>query len=175
MIITVGGSAASGKTTLARNLAKALDFKHVSAGEIMRDMAAEKGMTLLEFSEYAENNPEVDNKIDERQRREASGDCVVDGRLSRHFLNPDLSIWLTAPIKERAERIIQRGESYKDIDDAVKAIRQREESEVKRYREFYKIDLTDLKAYDLVINTGKFGIREMTELSLEAVKQLNRS
>ncbi|MBM3309730.1 MAG: cytidylate kinase, partial [Candidatus Altiarchaeales archaeon] len=42
MIITVGGSAASGKTTLARGLAKQLKFKHISAGGIMREMACER-------------------------------------------------------------------------------------------------------------------------------------
>lgn len=57
MIITVSGNAASGKTTLARNLAKRLKFKHVSAGGIMREMASEKGQNLIEFSKHAEKKP----------------------------------------------------------------------------------------------------------------------
>ncbi|MFH1403072.1 MAG: (d)CMP kinase [Candidatus Altiarchaeota archaeon] len=170
MIVTVGGSAASGKSTLAKRLSEMMGFKHVSAGGIMRSMAVERGMTIIEFSKYAEENPEVDREIDERQKSGAVGDCVVDGRLSRHFLNPDLSIWLTAPIEERARRVMQRGEEYGDVEEAARDIRLREESELKRYMEFYGIDLSDLAQYDLIINTGKFNIAEMTELSLMAVK-----
>ncbi|RLI90672.1 MAG: cytidylate kinase, partial [Candidatus Altiarchaeales archaeon] len=39
MIITIGGSICSGKTTLARELAKRFNLKHISAGSIMREMA----------------------------------------------------------------------------------------------------------------------------------------
>ena len=172
MIVTVGGSAASGKSTLARALAEKLRFRHVSAGQVMRGMAAERKMTLVEFSKYAEDHPEVDREIDGRQRRLAVGDCVADGRLSRHFLNPDLSIWLTAPLGVRAARVLERGEKYGSVEEAGRDIAERDESERRRYMRFYNIDLDDLSAYDLVINTGRFGIREMTELALRAVKSL---
>jgi CMP/dCMP kinase len=172
MIITVGGQAASGKTTLAKALAKELGFAHVSAGNVMREMAKEAGMTLLEFSRYAEGRPEIDREIDERQKRQAKGDCVVDGRLSRFFLDPDLSIWLVAPAKVRAERVVGRGEKYKTVKDALAEMTLRDESERKRYMEFYRIDLGDLSAYDMVINTGRFDIAGMTRLALAATRSL---
>ncbi len=175
MIITVGGGVASGKSTLARNLSDRLGLKHVSAGSIMRKMASEKGMDILEFSKIAENDPEIDKLIDERQRIEAKGDCVVDGRLSRFFLDPDFSIWLTVPLDEKARRIIQRGEEYSDINAALKAVKERESSEIKRYKDYYDIDLSDTSSYDLVIDTGKHGIDEMTDLACDAVKRLSKN
>ena len=60
MIITVGGQAASGKSTLAKALAERLRYRHISAGHVMREMAAERGTSLVEFSRYAEKHPEVD-------------------------------------------------------------------------------------------------------------------
>jgi cytidylate kinase len=173
MIITVGGQAASGKTTLAKAMAKSLGFRHISAGQVMRAMAAERGLTLLEFSKFAETHSEVDAEIDKRQKTlAAEGDCVVDGRLSRFFLNPDLSIWLIAPQDVRAKRVLGRGEKYPSLESAMGEMVARDESERRRYQSYYGIDICDLNAYDLVINTSRFGIAQMTELSLSAVHSL---
>ena len=170
MIITIGGSVGSGKSTLAVELSRKINFKRLSAGEIMRRMAAEKGLNIMEFSKYAEEHPEVDKEIDERQRQIASkGDYVVDGRLSAYVLKPDFSVWLTAPLEVRAQRIMGRGERFPSIEDACKVITDREASEHKRYKEFYGIDLSDLAVYDLVLNTGKFNIFEMTDLTYMVV------
>jgi CMP/dCMP kinase len=175
MIITVGGQAGSGKTTLAKALAERLAFRHLSAGRVMRDMASERSVSLVEFSKYAEEHPEVDREIDDRQKRLAQGaDCVVDGRLSRHFLNPDLSIWLVAPAQVRANRIVGRGEKYKSAKDAELDMTLRDESERRRYMKYYRIDINDLTAYDLVINTGRFDIGQMTALALAAANSFKR-
>ena len=98
MIITVGGSIASGKTTLAEQLSKKLGFKYISAGEIMRKMASERGMTLLEFSKLAESNYDIDRNIDAQQKKYATGNCIVDGRLSAFLLDATIKIFLTAPL-----------------------------------------------------------------------------
>ncbi len=172
MIITVGGQAASGKSTLAKALAEKLGYSHISAGKLMRDMADEHGMTLLEFSKYAEEHPEVDVEIDERQKKLAKDDCVVDGRLSRYFLDPDLSIWLIAPSATRAERVLGRGEKYKTSKDAEKDIIARDASERTRYLKYYEIDVADLSKYDLVLNTGKFNIPQMTSVAVCAAHSL---
>ena len=173
MIVTVGGQAASGKSTLAKALVELTGYKHISAGELMRDMAEEKSMTLVEFSEYAEAHPEVDREIDVRQKKLAVGDCIVDGRLSAHVLDADLSIWLIAPAKIRAERVVKRGEKYSTVDEAQADMNARDESERKRYIEFYKIDLENLSKYDLIINTACFGIKQMIEVSMSAIKSID--
>ncbi len=173
MIITVGGSVGSGKTTLARELSEKLGFKHVSAGEIMRKMAEEAGMDLLEFSKYAEKNIAVDKKIDERQREQAKGNCVVDGRLSAYFLDADLKIWLTAPFDVRVKRIMGR-EDIKE-KEARNRILKREESERIRYKKIYDIDIDNLAIYDLVINTGKWQVKELADIVSAAVKGIEIS
>jgi len=173
MIITVGGLIASGKSTLAREISKRLRYKYISAGDIMRDMAREKGMTLLEFSKIAEKNPSIDKKIDARQKKLATGNCVVDGRLSAYFLKSDFKIWLTAPIEIKAKRLMKReGKKYKNTDNAIDEIKKREENERRRYKDIYNIDLDDLSVYDTVLNTGKFDIPGMTEIALVTIKNI---
>ena len=47
MIITIGGLAGTGTTTAAKVLSEKLDVPFVSAGSIFRDMAKERGMSVL--------------------------------------------------------------------------------------------------------------------------------
>lgn len=173
MIVTVGGSAASGKSTLAGNLARKLGFKHVSAGAIMREMASLRKQTLMEFSLYAEGHPEVDVEIDRRQRRLARGNCVVDGRLSAHFIKADLSVWLTAPLEVRARRIWRR-DGFRTLRDAIRHVERREASERRRYRRVYGIDHPDFSVYDLMLDTGTFGVDETLDVVAKAVEVLQR-
>lgn len=170
MIITVGGSAGSGKSTLAKDIAKEFRLKYISVGKIMRNMAAERGLSLLEFSAHAEQNPEIDREIDQRQKEAAKEDCVVDGRLSAHLLKPDFSIWLTAPLDRRVERIA--GRENIPPEEAWERIIERGESERKRYREIYNIDLDNLEIYSLVIDNGKLDIEGTKALAVKAIKNL---
>lgn len=170
MIITIGGSICAGKTTLARELANKFGLKHISAGVIMREMARERGVSLLEFSRYAESNPGVDREIDVKQRELAKGDCVVDGRLSAHFLDSDLRIWLDAPLDIRVGRLSER--DGKPVGDARKSLIARENSERGRYMKIYGIDLDDMHIYDLILNTAKFDIKTMVEIISLAIENL---
>ena len=170
MIITIGGSIASGKTTLAKELSKQLGFKHISAGGIMRDMAEEQGMSLSEFSKYAEKNFEIDREVDKRQKELVKGDCVVDGRLSSHFLDSNLKIWLISPLDVRAQRLAKREGC--SSDEALNEIVLREKSEQKRYKKLYNIDLNGLEKYDLILNTARWDIKGMTKVVSLAISSL---
>ncbi|NOZ76558.1 MAG: AAA family ATPase [Euryarchaeota archaeon] len=172
MIITIGGPIGSGTTTVAGELAARLGLRHIYAGEIFREMARERGMSLAEFSRYAEGNEEVDREIDERQKAlAAQGDCIVEGRLSAHFVDADLKVWLTAPLEVRAARVAER--EGQDVETATAQTREREASERRRYREIYGIDPWDLSAYDVVMNTEHWdaeSIINLMELMIKSSK-----
>lgn len=154
MILTIGGLVGAGKTTLARRLAGAHGMSYITIGDIMRQMAEKRGMSLNEFSGLAEKDPSIDREIDERQRKSAKDNCIFDSRLSAFLIKADIKIWLTAPLEVRAERVAKREGA--PLKEALNNIRRREESERKRYKGFYKIDLNDLSVYDLVLNTAYF-------------------
>ena len=170
MIITIGGPAGSGTTTAAKVLSENLNIPYLSTGSIFRDMAKEKGMSVLEFSKFAENNTDIDKEIDWRQAELAyeAGDIVVEGRLSAYFIEADLKIWLTAPLDVRAKRVHDR--ENKSIEQAVHEIKIREESEASRYKEIHNIDLYDYNIYDVVINSDSFNPESISQIITDILK-----
>ena len=102
MIITVGGLAGTGTTTTAEGLSEKLNIPYISAGSVFREMAAERGMTVLEFSEFAEGNDDIDKEIDRRQAEKAkeAENLIIEGRLSAYFVeNADLRLWLVTQVQ----------------------------------------------------------------------------
>ena len=170
MIITIGGLAGSGTTTEAEVLSKKLGIPFISAGSIFRDMAKEKGMSLLEFSKFAEDNTAIDVELDKRQAKIAkeSKDLIVEGRLSAHFVEADLRVWLLAPLEIRGKRICNR--ESKSMEVAIDEIRIREESEALRYLDIHNIDINNLDIYDLILNTNRFNPESIAEIVLTTLK-----
>ncbi|WP_456455529.1 (d)CMP kinase [Methanopyrus sp.] len=179
VVITIGGLPGSGTTTMARRLAEHYDLKHVYAGKIFREMAKERDMDIEEFSKVAENNPEIDLEIDRRQREAAEkGDVILEGRLAAfvaageldHVKGPDLAtlkIWLKAPLEVRSERVAKREKI--DVEEARRRIQEREKSELKRYKEIYGVDPTDLSLYDLVLDTSRWSEAETFSILKAAI------
>ena len=171
MIVTIGGLAGTGTTTLAEVLSEKLDVPYISAGFIFREMAAEKGMSVLEFSEFAEGNDDIDKEIDKRQAEKAksSDNLIIEGRLSAYFVdNADLRIWLMTPFDVRSQRISQREE--KSVEVAKDEIIIREKSEALRYMEIHNIDINNMEIYDIIINTDSFDPQSLSEIIIQTLK-----
>ena len=170
MIITLGGLAGTGTTTTAELLSEKLDVPYISAGYVFRQMASERGMSVLEFSEFAEGNDDIDKEIDKRQAElaKSSDNLIVEGRLSAYFVEADLKLWLVTPFDIRSSRIAER--ESKSVDVASEEIIVREESEALRYMDIHNIDIKNMDIYDLIINTGTFNPEEVSEIILTTLK-----
>ncbi len=174
MRITISGPPGSGTTTVARILAKKLGFKLISAGEIFRKLAAERGMTLEEFSKYAETNPDIDFYIDRLQKEmaEKEDNVVVEGRLSGWMVKDAFKVWIYASPEVRYRRIAKR--EGKDLARVRSETKKREELEKRRYKKFYSIDLDDISVYHLAINSEHFAPEEIAEIILKALEFYRR-
>jgi cytidylate kinase len=174
VIITISGRPGSGKSVVAKAVARALDMPHVSAGDFMREIAAERGVSILELSRAAEHGSEIDNEIDARTSRLAAqgGDFVMDARLGWHFIPNSLKVFLDVTTEVAARRIFEaaRGSEYENVDlySTRAAIESRTDSERRRYMTYYDIDYTDPDHYDLWVDTSKLTVDEVVDRIVEA-------
>lgn len=168
--VAISGLHGAGKTTAAKKLAKDFELRYFSAGKIFRRIAEERDMTLEEFSSHVEEHPEIDERIDQRTAEEArKGNVLVDGRLTGWIVeDADIRILMHAPLDVRVRRIAEReGRSFEEIKRETML---REESEAKRYKELYGINVNDYSVFDLILNTESFDEKEMVQILRRAVR-----
>jgi len=177
MILTISGLHGTGKSTVGKLIAKKLGIKYYSTGQIFRDLAKEMNLTLEDFTEYVENNPNIDKRLDDKIIDIANkGDVIIDSQLSAYILKSiaDFKILLTCPLEIRVRRITERDNA--SYNEKLKETLLREESELERFKKLYNIDLNDAekngKIYDLIIDTGNLTVEEISEKILSAVKKL---
>ena len=168
MIVAISGKAGSGKSTVAKMLAKKLKLNHYSIGDLMREMAKEKKISLLELSKLAENDKSIDKELDKKQiELGKKGNFVIDSRLAAFFIpQADFKVFLDCDDTVRAERIMKDNreiEKSKNSKEMMKEIKKREESERKRYKEYYGVDCYDKRLYDLVIDTSRLSVDEVVD------------
>ncbi len=172
MRVTISGPPGSGTTTVARKVAEILGYPVISAGEVFRKLAKEKGMSLEDFGRYAETNPEIDNIVDRRQREEAlkHENAVVEGRLSGWMVPAELKVWIYCDREIRVQRIAKREE--KPVEEVRRETVEREEVEKRRYMKIYGLDIEDRSLYHLMINSGKFSADEIAGIIVKAVEMI---
>jgi cytidylate kinase len=176
MIITIGGTAGSGKSTAARLLAKKLGYKHYSMGDLQREIAEENGVSLLELGKLEEKDRSIDEEVDQRQIElgRTEDNFVMDARLGFHFIPGSVKIFLDADFEERAKRILAdtiRKEHNITLKSTKRGMEIRKASEKKRYKEYYNLDPYDKKHYDLIVDTTSITPEEAVGKILEFIRK----
>ncbi len=177
MIVAISGLHGTGKSTIAKLLAENLGILYYSTGQAFRDLAEESGMTLEEYTNYVEKNPEIDKTLDKKVVDMAKkGSIIVDSQLSGHLLKSiaDFKIYLTCPLEIRVKRMTARDQS--SYDAKVKETTLREESELKRFNKLYNIDLSDNdfihNFFDLIIDTESLSVEEVLQIILKELERI---
>jgi len=173
LVITVSGPHGTGKSTYARALADALRLRYVCAGELFRDLANERGVTLETFSRMAAEDPAIDRIIDERTKVEAKrGGVVIDAQLGAWMVKElaDVKVLIVAPDDVRFRRIAERDRI--SVQEARKQTLARELIQKQRYQKYYGLDVSDLSIYDLKIDTGLYPIEKTKSVVIESVRRL---
>jgi cytidylate kinase len=173
LIVTVSGEIGAGKSTVAKALARSLGLRYLSTGEVFREEARRRGLSLAAMGRLAEQDQTIDREIDRMQTDVArAGGVLVDSRLSGWLIDGDLRIWFRAPLAVRAARVAAR--DGLSTEEALSALRGREESERRRYRAIYQIDLTDLGRYHVIVDTSIWSAREIVQALLLLARRFER-
>jgi len=172
LFLTVSGPPGCGATTVCEALSAAMDCGYISGGQIFRELAEERGMSLTRFLAEADASDEIDRALDRRLRTiaeqwgAANKAFILESRLAGWIAGnrADLRIWLDAPEEVRVERTRDREEMEAEM-------RVREVLEAGRYEHEYGIDLSDHSFYDLAINTARWDPEGVVDLVLTAVER----
>ncbi|MEM1917971.1 MAG: cytidylate kinase family protein, partial [Sulfolobales archaeon] len=81
-----------------------------------------------------------------------------------------IKILTYAPLHVRVERLAKR--DGKSVEEALHEIKVRENSEVKRYKKYYEIDVNNLDVFDIILNTSLLSEEEATRVATEVIKVL---
>lgn len=182
MIITISGMPGSGKSSVGKLLAKMLGMKRYYMGGMRREMAREKGMTLAELNRIGEKEDWTDKEVDEYQKElgKKEDNFVIEGRTSFFLIPNSVKVFLEVDEKVGAARILKdlretgdkRNEGVeKNLEEVESSMKQRIGSDIKRYKKYYGVDITDRSHYDLIINTTKLTVEQVVGKIIEFVKK----
>ena len=168
MNITMTGNLGSGKTSVCKEL-KEMGYEIISAGGLFRQLAEERGMTVVEFNKLAETDKSIDKLIDDRSTRlgRELSDAVFDSRLAWHFVEESFKVFLMTDVMESAKRVYndteRSAESYSSVTEAAEALTKRTNLEKERFKTLYDVDYYNKNNYDLIIESTKATPRQIAE------------
>jgi len=179
-IITITGFPGSGKSSTAKNVALRLGYEHFSSGDLFRKMATERCLSIEEINFTAEKQKEIDLEVDKLlvKMGKEKNDFVIDSRTASHWIPDSFKVFLDLDPKIAAERtfaqIRKEGRSSQtgsSIDEVYENTLKRVESERKRYRSLYNIDITDKTNFDLIVDTKVNNLDEVIEIVTAAYQK----
>jgi len=182
MIISFNGDEGSGKSTIAKKVAEALDYPRHYMGQIFRDMAKKGGLTLVEYLKLGESDPNIDKEVDDYllNLAKAQDDFVIESRTAWHLIPNSLKIYLKVSEEEGAGRIFKQlqeenfrneGKKFDSLEGVLENNRRRRETDDLRYKKYYGINIRDPKNYDLFLDTTKLTREEVFERVMNFIKE----
>ncbi len=183
MIISITGVPGSGKSTVSKKIAEILNLKRYYIGKIQRERAKEMGMTIHEYNKWSEDpkNAHADTDIEKYIEKlgKTEDNFIIESRTAHKIIPHSIKIMLTVDTKEAARRIIKdiqekndRNEAvYSSVEEAEEKIKERMNSEKKRYMQYYNIDPYDKSNFDIIIDTTNLTPEEVISKILEEIKK----
>lgn len=173
MHISITGDLGSGKSTVAKELCKVLNYNYLSTGLIHRQLGQEKGMNTLEFNKFADENKEIDDYIDQKliDINDQSEPYVLDSRLAWHFVKKSFKVYLMAAPEVAAVRVLKDKErigepSGPDVADKINELQERRSIESYRFEKIYDIKPDLFNDFDAIIDASSASVSDVTDLIL---------
>lgn len=170
--IVISGTISTGKSTLAKNLAKALSWKYLSSGEYFRNWHKKHNIPLDQPDQVPEN---VDRELDmgyQKLMTEENGivfESHLGGWLAKG-LNGTFKVLCKANNQTRIERAAKR--DGVSVEQAEVEAAKRAKILYDKFKKLYGVeDPFDPKYFDLVVDTSYKSPEEVLQVVLESMNQ----
>ena len=170
-VVCISGMAGTGKSTLAKKLAKKYKLRYYSGGDVLKEIAKDEGYNSssrgwwespegLSFLEKREKNFEFDKAVDDKLLEYAQqGRVLLDSWTMPWLLKTGFKIWLVASIEKRGERIAKRDKI--PIKEALQVLKEKEARTKTIYKKLYGFTLgEDFEPFNLVLDTDNLNAGE---------------
>ena len=163
--ITISGLPGSGTSTLVGRLSESRMLSSLNGGDVFREEAANRGLSVANFSELCKTDTSVDHALDERlieSMRDSNGPDIVESRLAgwwayREEINCH-RIWIEVDVEERLRRVaLREGDDIRRREESII----REEADRQRYTRLYDIDILSMEPYTTVVDATNLSADEV--------------
>ncbi len=179
--IIICGLPASGKTTVAKAVARRLGLPHFDGGDALKEIARRKGYHPsgagwwdtrqgIKFLMERKADPKFDMEADKViLAKIAKGNVVATSWGAPWLSKSGFKVWLSADINARARRMAKRDGSALWRAKAALLVRDRENKSL--YKKTYKIKLgKDMKPFDLIVETTSLSPREIADIVIKKIR-----
>lgn len=163
--ITVSGHPGSGTSTLVKALMAHYSWTSLNGGDVFRQEAARRGMSLGDFGELCKSDLNVDRELDQllQQQMQDGSSQIVESRLAGWWAYrlemPCVRLWLDVDETERANRVVSREGG--SIEGALEANKKRSSVDAERFMELYQILPEQREPYTTVLDATNLGSEEV--------------
>ena len=179
MHITLTGNLGSGKSTISRILEEKYGYEIFSTGKVIRKIALEHNVAVLEMNKIMEADHQYDHMIDDTTARiskeNPDKDILFDSRLAWNFVEKSFKVFLSASVDVAAKRVMQdekRGkvEVYASLEEAKQKLTDRVITEDRRYRDIYGIEYLNPLNYNLVLDSTECSPDVLARILIDEAK-----
>lgn len=180
-IISLAGDIGAGKGTVGKMLVNSLGYNFLSTGNILREIASNLNMTIVELNKYAATHKEVDDEADNRLMDiESNADnIIVDSRLAWHFIPSSFKVYLSVSYENAAKRIYndqeRKAEKIESVDSLLIQIKERRRLELDRFYYLYGVQCDSYENYNIIIQTDHVSPESILAVILAEYKKRNDS
>lgn len=163
--ITISGHPGSGTSTLVARLSAAFGWTTINGGQIFRDEAEKRNLSLSDFGKLCIEDEMIDRQLDDNLKNiiQQNKVDIVESRLAGWWAykleSQCVRLWLSVSDQERANRVSKRENIT--LEQALKENSQRSKRDSERYIKMYGFSPEQSEPYTHVLDATDIDIDEV--------------